>query len=215
MRRRSVAGLSLADAEARLWGKLPWVLFACSLPRTDSCVLATNGVGIALALAALLQFLYYTPVSAGLPWKRVGFQVFLLSSVTAAVLFERDLLQGTREVWSCIPVVTMMSSTLLGSGAQFLENMRRRSAEALAPSRYAALLASYLVWCSYGIAKGVEEGWGGAWPVALAAAIGAGASGAILMQCVAFGQKDARRVWAQPAHRTTARTPASCAKALA
>ncbi len=180
--RRSVRGLSLVEAEARLWGKLPWLLFACSLPAVDWTVLATNSVSISLAGWALWQFAHFESSAASRALHRVFFQfALLLSTGVACILFRASLLESSA-VWCVLPVAVTIIALSSGSVSQFRENLRQRSTAALSLTRYVTLMASYLLWFIYGYLKGTTVGWEGAWTICASTGLGLVASSAILIQ---------------------------------
>ena len=191
--RRNTAGLSLVEAESRLWGKLPWLLFACSLPAVDWTVLATNTVSIALAGWALWQFLAYNAGATPHVALRVHSQFALLSATLAACIIARETLTEQKTLWCILPVIVTIVALSMGSLSQFRENLRRRSTAALSLTRYLTLVTSYVLWFSYGFLKGTSVGWDGAWTICLSTGLGLVASSAILIQFYLYRERNPLR----------------------
>ena len=184
--RATTEGLSLFEAEARLWGKLPWILFAFSLPEVDLGVLVSNVVGISLATLLLTQFSFYRVIGDSQTNKRVAFQLLLLGSTVALALLSRFFLQQTAIIWSFAPVVASMISIPLGTYSQYQKNRLLQSTSALSLRRYKTLVSSYVLWFLYGFIKGTSTGWDGAWAICVSTGIGIIASSAVLAQFYSY-----------------------------
>lgn len=190
--RQDTSGLSLVEAESRLWGKLPWLLFACSLPVIDWTVLATNSVSIFLAGCALWQFLAYNFQQTPRIAVRVYLQFALLVLTVFVCVIARDTLTSQKTFWCVLPVIVTVVALSMGSVSQFRENLRRRNTAALSLTRYLTLVASYVLWFSYGFIKGVTVGWDGAWTICLSTGLGLVTSVAILAQFYLYRERRPR-----------------------
>ena len=191
--RRTTQGLSLTEAESRLWGKLPWLLFACSLPSIDWTVLATNTVSIALAASALLQFVQFRTESMQQHTRRVYLQLILLFSTLIVCTLWRETLRIQSTFWCVLPVAFTVCALSIGSISQFRENRRRRDTSALSLTRYVTLTTSYLLWFAYGCLKGSALGWDGAWTICVSTGLGLVANSAVLAQFYIYRRPIQRR----------------------
>lgn len=190
--RRNTSGLSLVEAECRVWGKLPWLLFACSLPAVDWTVLATNTVSIALAGWALWQFFAFNATADMRIVARVTLQFGMLAATALICIFSRESLYDQSTAWCVLPVVVTIIALSMGSLSQFRENLRTRSTAALSLTRYLTLVMSYVLWFSYGYLKGTMLGWDGAWTICASTGLGLIASSAILAQFYLYRERAPR-----------------------
>lgn len=178
---KCVDGLSLCDCESRLWGKLPWFLYAFSLPVVDLPVLLTNIIGASLALTLLYQYFVYAERSR-ITQCRVWLQYFLFGLTLALLIAGRAFLTQFQFVFASLPVYATLFALGVGSAMQLHSVASRRSSHALARRRYVAYLAGGTLWLVYGISRYHQLGWTESWTVIVTASLGIAMNAAILQQ---------------------------------
>ena len=175
-RRQSVAGLSFFDSEIRLYGKLPWIIFACGVGATDWWIISANLLGIALALVLLFQFLHYNESP-----KRYRIYFGFISVLIAFSLPVLMDLKSYQEIAKFLPVFISVIIVPLASRSQYLLNKRNKS-QAVTPTRYFLYLLSNFAAFAYAISKLQIVGPSETWPLLLAAMVGVCANSIMLMQ---------------------------------
>ncbi len=181
-RRQSVLGLSLFDSEVRLYGKIPWLLFACGLRATDWWILAINGFGILLALIVLAQFqLYSTKISP------LRFTFAIISLSISSVLIYNFNLSVYRDIATYSPVIISMILIPMACRSQYLKNAEN-ACQAVTFDRYAMYFLSNLCSYVYGMAKIESYGIDLAWPIVSVAIIGLASNTIMLHQIVREGE---------------------------
>ena len=174
--RRSVLGLSFFDAEIRLYGKLPWILFACGVGAPDFWILAANCLGIALAVVLLVQFLLY---SDNKQYLRVSLGIVVMcASFYSSIFFESGSFQ---EIAKSLPVIFSIVLIPIATYSQFSLNTKTECS-AVCTRRYFLYLLSNIASFAYGLAKIETVGFYSSWPIISAATIGICANVIILRQ---------------------------------
>lgn len=191
----SVSGLSLFEAESRIWGKLPWFLFAFSLSSVDWPVVAANGVGVLLAMGLLFFFLRFGANSK--VKLRVVCQILLLGAVVSLAAFYRDMLIANRVALALLPIPVSIAALVLGNSAQLLLTRRCQDASGICVWRYAAFLLSGLLWILYGAVKGSIVGWDESLTIVSVASIGVVMNGALLLTILT----PSLRIYREPSER--------------
>lgn len=164
--RRSVSGLSLFDSEIRLYGKIPWLLFACGFGATDWWILSINGIGVLLALVVLLQFLFYSEET---PIIRTFTALFILS-LSMILLFRFDLSEY-QYINTILPVLTSLILIPIATRSQYIENSKN-ACKAVKFDRYAMyFMANVCAFC-YGLGKFELFDWNQSLPLLIVATIG-------------------------------------------
>lgn len=174
--RRSVSGLSLFDSEVRLYGKIPWLLFACGFGSTDWWILSINGLGILLATIVLVQFLRY---SNNIPYTRITI-AFLLLALAIISMIEFDLTKY-QNFSTLTPVLVSLILVPLASRSQYVQNCKH-SCKAVTLERYAMYFLANLFALAYGIGRIELIGLEQIWPIILVATVGMASNWILLKQ---------------------------------
>lgn len=187
--RRSVEGLSLAESECRVWGKLPWILYVASLPSLDWPLLIANCAGILLGSLTLIQFLLYQDTRKIIDVLRTCFQFLLVGLTFLAACSWNNFLRAGSEIVAFLPVLATVLSLVLGNCCQFLKNKKAQTTQALSKKRYSIFFASCVLWFCYSVVKGTTLGWENAWSISVGASVGMLMNGIILCQIFSYGKK--------------------------
>ncbi len=176
-RYKSVAGLSLTEAETRVWGKLPWILFAASCTQLDTPILLNTILSLILPIVLLFQFKSYSGKDRGSvePTPMLGGRVYAqlaltLLALTVAFSF-RSLLVDHQSLFLFLPVPATVVALLLGNTMQLLKN-RTSELSVICPRRYACFALSNFFWLLYGLSKLNATGWNEASSLLLTTTLG-------------------------------------------
>lgn len=149
--RGTIHGLSLLESEVRVWGKLPWFLYATACADFDASIVTASLVSIAVPLLVLSQFWQHT-VSYAVRL-RVIFQFLLCAGTGYVCLFTPHLIDQHRATFQSLPLVITIVSLFLANGAQIATNVRYDTSEGISVGRYRCFVLCNFIWLAYGVAK--------------------------------------------------------------